>query len=427
MAKRQTQPEPQLTRKQILIARREKEQLRVIYLGLGLVTALIVIVLAIGLIQTYVIEPGSPVAVVNGSEISTGDYRTRTRYERFLLARQYQQIAAQQANLATSEDEQLSQFLQSQYQQLTNQLLQQLSVVDRQTVETMIDDRLIRAEAEKRGISVSEAEVDEYINRFLAQQQGGLTQAAASETATARVEASATAALWTPTPTFTPSPTLTTTNELTPTATPADTPTPAPTPTFNIITTPTLQTEYENWLTTLAGEADLSEAEYRDIVRAVVLREKVQEAIAAEVPVVAEQAHARHILVETEEEAQEVIKRLEAGEDFADLATELSTDPGSSASGGDLGFVSRGAFVGPIDEAVFSLPIGQISEPIQSDFGWHVIEVLEREERELSPTDYRRSQLQAFEAWLNEARSGADIQDLWTTDKAPSGSPLQGL
>ncbi|MBN1992528.1 MAG: peptidyl-prolyl cis-trans isomerase [Anaerolineae bacterium] len=156
-----------------------------------------------------------------------------------------------------------------------------------------------------------------------------------------------------------------------------------------------------------------------------IFREKLQEAIGSEVPKLAEQAHARHILVETEEEAQAVINRLQAGEDFADLAGELSQDPGSAMSGGDLGFVPRGRFVSPIDEAIFTLPIGEISEPIETQFGWHVLEVLARETRELSPADYRLSQQLAYSEWLSELRANATIEDFWTTDKAPADPVLE--
>jgi peptidyl-prolyl cis-trans isomerase C len=88
-----------------------------------------------------------------------------------------------------------------------------------------------------------------------------------------------------------------------------------------------------------------------------------------------------------------------------------------------LGFVPRGRFVGPVDEAVFSLPIGQVSDPIQTEFGWHVIEVLEREERELSPSDYSFTQRQAYSNWLSDARAAANIQDFWSIDKAPEADP----
>jgi peptidyl-prolyl cis-trans isomerase D len=426
MAKRETQIRRAPTRKQIARSRKEREQLRLIYIGLGIVIALVIVVLGIGIFQTYVFEPNSPIATVNGMPITTRDYQTRVRYERFILDSQLRQIEAQRNSLlAQSEDEQVTQFWLSQLEQQGNQIGQQRAIVNRQTLDIMIEDKLIEAEAARRGITVSEEELTESINRFLAAQLGGLTAAAASETATARVEASATAALWTPTPTFTPSPTLTTTEEITqPTVTPANTSTPAPTPTLNVIEQSALSTQYTEWLNILAENADVGEAEFRRIERASILRDKVQEALGSEVPTSAEQSHARHILVETEEEANEVIERLKAGEDFAELAKELSTDPGSSARGGDLGFVPRGRFVAPIDEAIFSLPIGQVSEPVESDYGWHVIEVLEREVRELSPADYRISQRLAYDEWLTNAREEATIEDFWSIEKVPE-DPLQ--
>lgn len=425
MAKRDTQPTRAPTRKQIARSRKERERLRLIYIGLGIVIALVVIVLGIGLYQTFVLEPKAPVATVDGVDITTGDYQTRVKYERFMLDQAIQQIAAQRQQLIQT-DPQLAELLISQYEQQASQLQQQRFLVDRDTLDVMIEDRLIEAEAARRGMMASEPEIDEAINRFLARQLGGLTEAAAAETVAARAEASATAALWTPTPTFTPSPTLTTTEEITqPTVTPANTPAPAPTPTLVVIDQNSLSTQYATWLSTLTENTDVDEATYRQIVRTIVLRNKLQEELGNEVPPTGEQSRARHIMVDTEEEAQAVIKRLQAGEDFADLAAELSKDPGSSTAGGDLGFVSRGRFVGPVDEAVFTLSIGEVSEPVETQFGWHVIEVLEREVRPLSPADYRLSQQLAYNDWLTSARTEAIIEDFWTAEKAPE-DPLFG-
>ncbi len=426
MAKRETQnTDRNPTRKQIARSKREQRQLRMIYLGLGLVVALILIVLAFGLIQTYVLEPRAPVAIVDGVEISTAQYQDRVRYERYLLDEQLLQLQQQLTALAQPGNEQLAEFLQPQYEQLANQVAQQRQLVDTLTLDTMIEDQLVAREAAERNLTVAPEEVTEEINQFLARRAGGLTAAAAEATVTARAEASATAALWTPTPTFTPSPTLTATTEITgPTATPANTPTPAPTPTLSVIQEPELATQYTDWLNVLSEQVGIDEARYREIIQTSLLREKVQEAIGAEAPTEAEQARARHILVETEEEAQQVVGRLEAGEDFGELAQELSLDTFSGAEGGDLGFVTRGRFVEPVDEAVFSLPIGEISTPIQSDFGWHIVEVLEKEVRELSPADYSRSQTLAYQDWLTEARAAADIQNLWTLDKAPDERSL---
>ncbi len=349
MSRRKDQPSRAPTRKQIAVSKREREQLRRVYIGLGIVAALILIVLAFGLIQTFVIEPNSAVASVNGEEIVVRDYHTRVKYERFLLDDRLEQIIQQLNTLAASEDEQLSELLSNQYQQLGNQVQQQRSMVDRQTIDTMIDDKLVEAETARRGLTVSEEEITEFINRTLAGKIGGLTAASALETVTARANASATAALWTPTPTLTPSPTLTFTEVISPTPTPADTPTPRPTPTLTVIDEGSLSSQYTDWLKVLVEKTDVDTVTYRQFIRSLVLRDKLQKALGDEVPTSAEQANSRHILVETEEEAKEVSERLAAGEDFADLAAELSTDPGSATMGGDLDFVPQGRFVEPVD------------------------------------------------------------------------------
>lgn len=90
------------------------------------------------------------------------------------------------------------------------------------------------------------------------------------------------------------------------------------------------------------------------------------------------QVHARHILVEDEDEANDLKAQLDDGADFAELAEENSTDSGTAANGGDLGFFPEGQMVPEFDEAAFSLDIDEISEPVQSDFGYHIIQVLER-------------------------------------------------
>nr|CBI78191.1 peptidyl-prolyl cis-trans isomerase [Bartonella rochalimae ATCC BAA-1498] len=87
---------------------------------------------------------------------------------------------------------------------------------------------------------------------------------------------------------------------------------------------------------------------------------------------------ARHILVKTKEEAEKVIKRLNKGESFEEIAKKDSTD-GSSAVGGDLGYFSRGQMVKPFEEAAFNLKVGEYTKkPVESPFGWHVIKIEDR-------------------------------------------------
>jgi peptidyl-prolyl cis-trans isomerase C len=98
-----------------------------------------------------------------------------------------------------------------------------------------------------------------------------------------------------------------------------------------------------------------------------------------------QEIHARHILVDTKEEAEKVKERLKNGEDFATVAKEVSKDTG--AEGGDLGFFTRGQMLKPFEDAAFALDVGQISDPVQTQFGWHIIKVEEKRDQPLPTFD----------------------------------------
>jgi peptidyl-prolyl cis-trans isomerase C len=98
-----------------------------------------------------------------------------------------------------------------------------------------------------------------------------------------------------------------------------------------------------------------------------------------------QEVHARHILVATENEAKEIVERLKKGDDFAAVAKEKSRD--ASAEGGDLGFFPRGQMLKPFEDAAFALDVGEISEPVQTQFGWHVIKVEEKRDQPLPTFD----------------------------------------
>lgn len=103
---------------------------------------------------------------------------------------------------------------------------------------------------------------------------------------------------------------------------------------------------------------------------------------------------ADHILVATEDEANAVIERLDTGEDFADLARELSTDSGSGANGGDLGWFAAEMMVAPFANAVQEMEPGTVSEPVESQFGWHVILLNDTRLQEPPPLDAVRPQIE---------------------------------
>ena len=131
-------------------------------------------------------------------------------------------------------------------------------------------------------------------------------------------------------------------------------------------------------------------------------------------PNTAEHVHASHILVETEETGQEVLDKLDEGEDFAELAAEYSTDPGSKDQGGDLGWFPRGMMVPEFEETAFSLEAGEISDLVQTDFGYHIIQVHESEERAVDPALYAELQQQQFQVWFDAQQAEKSIERLYT-------------
>lgn len=106
------------------------------------------------------------------------------------------------------------------------------------------------------------------------------------------------------------------------------------------------------------------------------------------------EVRARHILVKSEQEAKDLVKQLKGGADFNELAKKSSDGP-SAQTGGDLGYFSRGQMVKPFEDAAFSLQPGQISDPIQTEFGWHVIKVEDKRNRPLPSFDEVKDQLMA--------------------------------
>jgi foldase protein PrsA len=122
----------------------------------------------------------------------------------------------------------------------------------------------------------------------------------------------------------------------------------------------------------------------------------------------AEQVHAQHILVADEETGNQVLARLKAGEDWAALAQEYSQDTSNKDNAGDLGWFPRGVMVPEFEEAAFSLEPGETSDLVQTDFGYHIIQVLEKGMREVDEQTYNSMVQQAFQKWLDEQKAAAE-------------------
>ena len=139
-----------------------------------------------------------------------------------------------------------------------------------------------------------------------------------------------------------------------------------------------------------------------------------------------EEVHARHILVATEDEAKAIKTELEGGKDFAELAKEKSTDPSAQQNGGDLGFFGKGMMVKPFEDAAFTMEVGAISDPIKSDFGWHIIKLEEKRMSQPPSLDQVAPQLQQQVMFQNFEASVATLKQGLAID-IPDAALAEGV
>ncbi len=149
------------------------------------------------------------------------------------------------------------------------------------------------------------------------------------------------------------------------------------------------------------------------LIRDRLLAAKLADALTKDMKATGEQVHARHILVQTEDEAKKVIDRIKAGEDFGAVAKELSQDPGGKTNGGDLGWIARGQTVASFEDAAFALALKTLSAPVKSQFGYHVIEVLEKDpNRPLPDEQMQQAREEKLSTWLDDQKKAAKIEQL---------------
>lgn len=464
-------------------AEREAQVQRYVILGTGIAVVLVVVLIAIALIVDQVINPGRSVASVNGEGISVRAFEQRVRLERLVTNERVNNGIATflSFGFTTDPNEAFGQLLQSDPE--LSATWNQLTVPDQlglAVLNKMIDEQLIRDEAEARGISVTEAEIEAQIDQFFNYDPERVAEleaeaAAAAEAtpestaegtpnpdATAEIEVTADAERTAQAvPETTLDPNVTVTPTITPTRTPFVSPTPSPTATATPTPTPTVVVEVTGEATaettatitptpfpTIPPAPTQSAADIRDaydearerffdeasrlgLSRAYVtayfeglaLREKLRDIIGEEQSTgTATWANARHILVplENPERAQDILDALSAGESFAALARASSTDTGSGANGGELGWANIANYVEPFRDAVRDAAIGAVVGPVESEFGYHIIQVRAREERPLEEFEADNAVSEAFTTWLENHRStlreAGDIEtnSIWT-------------
>jgi parvulin-like peptidyl-prolyl isomerase len=404
MAKRQKQKI--MTKKHVARLERERRQKQLLIYGSIALVAIVFIIITIGVVNETIITPRKPIASVGEDVITTKEFQEVVRYQRLQLVNEY--INTYEF-MQSFDDQNTMSYFQNNLQQIEFQL--QPEFLGQGIIDSLIEDRLVRQEAARRGISVSESEIEEAVQTIFGYYPGGTpTPKPTQESVPTSTLSPTQLALVPPTPTAMPTQVVTETAEITPTAeAPEPTATEIP-PTPTPYTAAQFDQNYETALDNLDQGINLSEDAFRKIFEGQLFREKVFDAITADMEQNQEQVWARHILVEDEETAQDVMARIESGDDFAELAKELSTDPGSGANGGDLGWFGEGRMVAEFEQAAFSLEIGEISDPVESSFGWHIIQVLGREMRPVDDNTFEQLRQQTFQEWLDTQREAANVE-----------------
>lgn len=408
-----------ISRKQQSRVERELRNRRLVLWGTLSVIALAVLVIAYGLLDQYVLQQQRPVARVAGSPISLAELQKRVKFERYQLIQSITTLA--QYKQLFNFDPVSQAYFDAQIQQSAS-ALNDANTLGSKALDALIEARILEHEAASLGITVSEEEITQAIQEAFGYYPAGTPTPAPTSTpyATATLNAlqrtlipptATPTATSTPTegPTPTPVPTSTPTATPDPNATPTPTETPFPTPTP--LTEEGFRTSYNQYLEGLTTATGLSEADLRALFKAFLLRDKLMKKLDAEIPYEEEQVWARHILVKTEEEAKRVLDRLAAGEDWSKIAAEVSQDTSNKDRGGDLGWFGKGEMSQAFEEAAFALTeIGQISQPVQTEYGWHIIQLLGREVRPMSAD--RRQQLlnQKYQEWLDAKKTELKVE-----------------
>jgi len=420
-------------------SRREREarQRKILFISMSVLGVLLLFIVGFGTLRYYYLIPHEVIATVNNHKIIRSDYwkvRRNTlldRLQQYSFQAQSGQGNAQQIQLAA----------QSAQNEIANI---RSAPIDPATLQTMTEDWIVLDGLPSIGVTITDAQVNETVaERFspvllnsptpsptlnptqqvtasAATAQATQTSVAIAQgaTVTARANApgTATAAALTPTPNTPP----------TATAPPTQTPVPTQTPT-NQEARATSTARVGTFIKERQKDAGMSLSDYkRLIIKPALARQLARQALEAKTPTHGEEVHAYHILLPTKEAALDARNRVVTqGQDFQTVARELSTDTTTKPNGGDLGYFPRGIMPKPFEDAAFALPVNGVSEPVQTDFGWHIIKVTDHvADRQFEDTVYRQLRDKAFSDWLAAETAKAKLTQSVPT---PFPSPPAGF
>lgn len=384
---------------------KEHRQNRIVVIGFVVIAALIVGLIGYAFLYEGVLKNNISVAKVNRVEIDNKYFQDRVRLERNSYIQQFLLITAQ--SQFAGGDPTALEYYQNQLNQI-QLLLDGKEAFGKLVLDKTIDDEIIAQQAKSMGIDVSKAEIEEALqNLFEFFPKGTPTpEPTYAPYATPSITKNQEAILkYTPTPAGTP----TNFPEI-PDA--AATPLPVdvePLPTATPYTEELYKQNYQEYIANMA-DINVSEENLRTYMYHYLLNKKVFSEISKDVSSDQEQVWARHILVKTQAEALIVIDRLNKGEDWSSVAVDVSLDTSNKGNGGDLGWFARGRMVKEFEEAAFALEAGKVSDPVETQFGWHVIQIVGHEIFPVSGSDYQNLQKTAYNEWFNKIKETVEIK-----------------
>ena len=399
------QPVQRTNKKHMARAQREQMQSRWLLGGTIAIAVVVIGILVFGWVNSTYVEPNKTVAEVNGEIINVGEFQGRVRIlQRELLGQLNSYLQMEQ--FFASDPQTLDSI-----QNLENQIRTQLAypeIIGQSALDSLIREAVIREEAERMGISVQPIEVEREIqNSFGFYPDGTPTPIPTfipDETREAEVPTP-------PEPTTGPSPTATLVSTPVPTATP--------------YLLEAYEDDYQAFLDSLA-DFDIKEADFLAYIEAQLLEDKVREQFQPEIETVEEQVLLQHIFTLDEEAALEAMEKLESGEAWEDVVLEYSQDPSTSESAGELGWFTLNeltSFIGQMGITVFTTPVTEVVGPVQSQQGWQIFRVADRQDREISEAAYEQAVDNAYQAWIFELIEESEITvvDDWQQYIPPSG------
>ena len=433
MAKKTESPKI-VTRKHIARKEREEKQIKTAVIVTGVVIGLALLLLAYVLVDNYIVQPNKVVARVGDAEIKAGDFESNVTYSRLNML----STASNYAYYAQLFGDSGSQFKSAGIELVAQ--LNDTELIGENVLNQMIDDQLIREEAAKRGITVTEAELKEAMQAsFGFYPMGTQTPTITPTTVYTPTWSSEQIDLIRPTKTALPAPTSTATPEgweptleptavsqtevaaasTTPTVEPTATEIPTVTPTPTVYTTKLYGKEVSNYLDEVKNMG-ISARQIEEIFRMNLLRTKLLEDLTKDMLPQEEQVWVRHILVSSQDTAQEVIDKMNNGGDWTALAAEYSTDTSNKDNGGDLGWIGKNdSYIQEFKDAAFALnEPGQISEPVETTYGWHVIQLVTKATNDINATKFQQNKQAFFDNWLLDlriARTDIQIDEIWKT------------